>query len=229
MYKTYVMHYTKLPERKKHIENQLQSASIEDYEFIEEYDKEQLTKGDLADYYDDSKFNFDKVAQITLNKTGETQSCYKELSLASISLNIKHIVALRKFLEADEDFALMIEDDCLFREGDTAIRRLLNRAPLNWDVIFPGGAFGHEIIRVKSAHKDNQFLLAEHPATNTTSSMIFNKDSAEKMLDSCFPFSLPWDWQLNYVFAQNDFDVYHSNPYICTQISNKVQGFDSTA
>jgi hypothetical protein len=47
MYKTYVMHYTPLKDRREFISQQLLLKGISDAEFITEFDREDLTEQDL--------------------------------------------------------------------------------------------------------------------------------------------------------------------------------------
>ena len=66
--KIYIIHYTKLEERKRNIQSILDPFSI-DYEFIESFDKEELKQLDRKEYYEDSKIKFDE--KVTLWKEGQ--------------------------------------------------------------------------------------------------------------------------------------------------------------
>ena len=61
--------------------------------------------------------------------------------------------------------------------------------------------FDHSII--KHVRLLPNYILAGHPSTNTTSSFIYNKNSAIKTREKLQSFSLPIDWELNYNFDQN--------------------------
>lgn len=224
MFKTYVMHYKPLKERKESIKKELSKKNIVDYEFIEDYDKEDLTDDIIIKYYNSNTEEASRKAKITLLKNNIDRYDSPDLSLASISLCMKHILAMRKFTESEYDIALMLEDDCFFYDNSISIELLMSNAPHNWDVIFIGGAFGHNV-----AHPSieiNGYLLSSHPSTNTTSSFLIRKHTATKTLKQMHQFSLPIDWELNYNFNVNGFNVYHTNPYIATQISGKT--FKST-
>ena len=96
------------------------------------------------------------------------------------TLNLKHLEAFKRFLDQDLDFALFLEDDCRFTNS-TKVETVIEEAPENWDVIFLGGAFSHGIITPISLVAGS-YILAQHPSTNTTSSIIYNKDSVRKIL-----------------------------------------------
>ena len=216
MFKTYIPHYTKLVERKINAQNQLDSAGITDYEFIKEFDKEDLNLRIINKYYNRDPKEVLRRASITLNKHNKTTYDYPELSLASVSLCMKHIVCLDKFIKSDSYYALILEDDFNFT-NQFNINDILIKAPSDWDIIFIGGAFDHGIISEKG--RNDNYILADHPATNTTSSFIYNRKSAVKTRAAMQDFCLPIDWELNYNFHLNDFNVYHTVPYVANQLS----------
>jgi hypothetical protein len=190
---------------------------IDDYELITEYDNIDLDQKTISDYYVDDKFLCDVASAVTLRHNRCADSVYKTISLESISLCIKHVQALKRFISSDQnEYLLMLEDDCFFYDNsNTPIEQIISKCPEGWDIIFIGGAFSYNILPIE--HINGNYLLAGHPSTNTTSSMIYNKKSARKTLEKILPFYLPIDWQLNNVFHQNNFNVYHTIPYLCGQ------------
>ena len=217
MFKTYIMHYTPLSERKGFVLDQLSIAGISDFEFITEFDREDLTDEDLLKYDKDPDVH-KRVSEISRRPhgfAGSLQYNYEQMSLSSVSLNLKHLEAFKRFLDHDLDFALFLEDDCRFTNS-TKVETVIEEAPENWDVIFLGGAFSHGIITPISL-VGGSYILAQHPSTNTTSSIIYNKDSVRKILPHMESFCVPIDWQLNYAFYKANLNVYHTYPYLCTQ------------
>tara|TARA_R100000008_G_scaffold41123_1_gene23680 strand:+ start:935 stop:1618 length:684 start_codon:yes stop_codon:yes gene_type:complete len=217
MYKTYVMHYTPLKDRREFINQQLLIQGISDAEFITEFDREDLTEQDLSRYNKDNDLQIE-VSAISRTPHGFVRGSryrYKEMSRASVSLNLKHLEAFKRFLDQDLDFGLFLEDDCRFISS-TKIETVIEEAPTNWDVIFIGGQFGHGLITPISVVRES-YILAQHPSTNTTSSVIYNKNSVRKFLPYVESFCLPIDWQLNYAFHKANLNVYHTYPYLCTQ------------
>ena len=217
MFKTYIMHYTPLSERKGFVLDQLSIAGISDFEFITEFDREDLTDEDLLKYDKDPDVH-KRVSEISRRPhgfAGSLQYNYEQMSLSSVSLNLKHLEAFKRFLDQDLDFALFLEDDCRFTNS-TKVETVIEEAPENWDVIFLGGAFSHGIITPISL-VGGSYILAQHPSTNTTSSITYNKDSVRKILPHMESFCVPIDWQLNYAFYKANLNVYHTYPYLCTQ------------
>ena len=218
MYKTYVMHYTSLKDRREFISQQLLLKGIFDAEFITQFDREDIKEQDLARYNKDLEVH-KNVCEISLKAhgfAGEIPYKYETMELPSISLNLKHLHAFNRFLNQDMDFGLFLEDDCRFVDYDTSIESIINQAPNNWDVIFLGGAFDHRIITPIS-RVGGSYILASHPSTNTTSSIIYKKESVTKILPHMESFCTSIDWQLNYAFYKEKLNVYHTYPYLCTQ------------
>ena len=223
MYKTYVMHYTPLKDRREFIDRQLLNQGISDAEFITEFDKEDLTEQDLSAYNKDKDLHKElcEISRKPHGLIGESPYSYEELSPSSISLNLKHLEAFRRFLDQELRYGLFLEDDCRFIEHKD-IQDVIQNAPPNWDVLFIGGAFDHRVINVASIYSaspstQHDYVLARHPATNTTSSIIYNQSSVRRFLPYVESFCLPIDWQLNYAFHKLNLNVYHTYPYLCTQ------------
>ena len=217
VYKTYVMHYTPLQDRRQFITEQLLAAGIKDFEFISEFDREELTEEDLARYDKDHDLHREvsEVSRRGHGYAGKLDHNYEEMTLSSISLNMKHLSAFNRFMKQNEEFGLFLEDDCRFINHPARIEDIIDNAPSDWDVIFLGGAFDHGIL-TPLTFKDG-YMLAAHPATNTTSSILYKKKSVSKILPHMESFCLSIDWQLNYAFHEAKLNVYHTYPYLCTQ------------
>lgn len=226
MFTTSILHCKKLENRLTHILSQITNQNIENYNIVDQFDADDLTEDIICDYYVDNKTECDIASRITLQHNSCIDSVYKTLPKESISLCIKHTIALQSFIhQQDYEYLLILEDDCIFWQNRN-INEVIKRAPSDWDIIFIGGSFGYNILPIQRAIGD--YILVGHPSTNTTSSLIYNKESAKKTLDTILPFYLPIDWQLNNVFYKNDFKVYHTVPYLCGQLSNIAQGFEGT-
>lgn len=223
MYETYVMHYSKLNYRKIHIENELKRLNIDNYTIISEFDKDDLDQNILNKYYS-SDYEVAKIHAKVSNDYIKSEYTHSIMKEASISLCIKWIKALEYFIQSGSEFGLFVEDDCSFLNKTVDIISVIKECPSDWDVIFIGGSFS-SIAPVK---KDiGKYFLASDPSTNTTSSLIIKKQAAKIILNDMIPFYLPIDWEFNHIFHKNDFKVYHTKPYIATQLSNTI--FRSTA
>lgn len=217
MYKTYVMHYTRLENRLPFIEKQLANKGISNYEMITSLDKEDIDDVILNKYYNDDKDYHKMVAKISI-RNGVKYS-YSRLNSGDISLCAKHITAFKKALKQEEEYCLFLEDDCKFYHTSITIEDIISSAPTGWDVIVLGGKFPHAICNYIDQVKINgiTFLKAAHPSTNTTSSILYKKKTISKIFPYAKPFAMTIDWQLNYAFNEAKLNVYHLLPYICGQ------------
>jgi GR25 family glycosyltransferase involved in LPS biosynthesis len=111
--KFFITHYTPLVDRKEHIIHSLHSANIRDFEFVEVYDKEALTKLDT-----------DKFA---------------EIKLSEISLFLKHVDIYKKHID---DVVVVLEDDAVlvdnFKEKLDYYLDAIYRSDSKWDILFTG-------------------------------------------------------------------------------------------
>lgn len=223
--KTYIIHYTKLKERRESILSLLSNTNF-DYEFILEYDKEYL---DGNSYYDANKVKFgEKIKNLW---DGQVHK-FRILNDAEISCTIKHILAIEKIANQDDDVGLIFEDDVLPIENNFAaqIEHLIEVAPNNWDAIFMGVGCGIDFMNQKlvNSHIINEkFAQVNHPATNCAEAYLLTKEAARRIYESIIPFQLVSDWELAYQFYNLDMNVYWSIPPLFYQGSKSGQ-YNST-
>lgn len=208
--KTYIIHYTKLSERKKNILSILKNTDC-DCEFIEEYDKENL-KDNFYYFPDESKFD-EKIKNLWDSKIHR----FRILNPAEISCTIKHILALEKVANQNDDYALILEDDAIPIEKNffNEVESLIEKAPDDWDSIFIGAGCGIDFMnqKLKDSYLINdKFVKVLHPSTNCAEAYLIKKESAKKIYDSIIPFQLVSDWELAYQFYKLNMNVYWSIP-----------------
>lgn len=223
--KTYIVHYTKLDFRKNNILNILKNASWE-YEFIEEYDKENL-ENNL--YYSPDKILFNKKIENLWDNTIHT---FRILNPAEISCTIKHILALEKISNQKDEYGLILEDDAIPTENSFAekINNIIKTVPTDWDAIFLGAGCGIDFINQKIKNNsliNDSFVKVDHPATNCAEAYLIKKSSAKKVFNSIIPFQLVSDWELAYQFYKLNMNVYWSIPPIFYQ-GSKSGEYEST-
>ncbi len=122
------MHYSPLCERRGFILDQLSSAGISQFELVTEFDREDLTHEDLSRYNDDPDFHR-QVCEISRQPhgfAGLTPYTYQKMTLASISLNLKHLESFNRFTNQEVEFALFLEDDCNFCGHPFDINTIIN-------------------------------------------------------------------------------------------------------
>lgn len=217
MFSTYVLHYTKLIDRKPHMETELNKVGINDAKFITDFDGDSLNNEDITNYITEADY-FHAAVQPSIRKLGIDSIEQKKLKNSEISLILKHFQSIDLFLSSTSDNALVLEDDVNFYQ-DVNIQQVIDAAPGDFDVLFLGGPLQMDFFEIKEAHRN--YFRVGHPSTNTTSSIIYSKPAAEKLsqLYEMMGFCLPLDWQLNYFFEKLDMSVYHFYPKLCGQLS----------
>ena len=208
MINTYILHYSKLTERKEFFQKHLALAGFKKLIVVESLDKENMDVESLK-YYDSSEERF------LLEASATSAIPYRPLKDSEISLCLKNILALSSFVESDATAGIFLEDDCFFPHTNYQdIENIIENAPEDWDMIFLGGGFSHDICTYRKVY--NNYLLADYPCTNTSSSIVYSKRAAIKILKDK-KFGISWDWHLNYVCKVNEMNVYHTYPYIAKQ------------
>ena len=101
--KVYICHYSKLIERKKHVIDQLNSNKIDNYEFVELYDKDNLDKNVLIVEYPNI---FNKIKREN-----------KYLNFAEISLLLKHCWCIKDAYNKNYKSIMILEDDIIFKKN----------------------------------------------------------------------------------------------------------------
>lgn len=205
----YIVHYTKLTDRKEKLLTFLESTPLR-YEFINELDKEDLTDDIINQIYDTNTNTFNLKVTNLWNGTP-----FSYLNLAQISCTIKHISALKKIAEGDEPFGLILEDDAIpvsedYKNVYERINDVISKLPEDWDSVFLGLGCGHEFIqeRIVGLEVKDNLVKARHPATNCAEAYIIKKESAQKIVKDIIPFGLISDWELAYQFYKFNMNVY---------------------
>jgi GR25 family glycosyltransferase involved in LPS biosynthesis len=208
--KTYIIHYTKLKDRKKNINSFLSNTNF-DCEFVEEYDKEVLD-GNLY-YLPNEKMFYEKIKHLWDSRAHK----FRILNDAEISCTIKHILAIEKIANQKEEIGLILEDDAIPIDDNfyEKIIELIENAPDDWDSIFMGAGCGIDFMnqKLKGCNLINQkFSQVEHPSTNCAEAYLLKRESARRIYESIVPFQLVSDWELAYHFYNLDMNVYWSIP-----------------
>ena len=194
--KIFVIHYTKLKERKQHMLSEIEKWGLDciPIHFQEESDQESMTDFDISRTVNIERFK---------ENTGRSPS------LGELSLCIKY----KKILEAisvmeDDEYVLVLEDDVIFKESPLDyINHLLHRCEsenTDFDCIFMGEA----ALRVGD-HSD-AFYRKAHPATNGLCTVLYRVSAAKKLfIDlNIYKIGNALDWHFNKRFEELDFDVY---------------------
>lgn len=205
--KIYVIHYSKLIDRKKYMIEQFQKQNITDYEFIEKYDKENLED------YDKSLFDT------------------HILKPSIISLAHKHFYTY-KLISENYNSALILEDDAILSENFMSkLNNYITKLPANYDMLYIGDGCNLHIEQHKLIPNINIYEKCLYPttwggdgATRCCDSYIVSKKCALQLCDYINNIknlkqviNLPVDWWLNVVARDNNFKIYWAEPTIVSQ------------
>jgi GR25 family glycosyltransferase involved in LPS biosynthesis len=222
--KTYVIHYTKLEDRKISIENFFKKYKYENYKFIEKFDKEELTEDVIAEYYEPSIEQYDQKIKHTYANNCES---FRKLKPAEISCTIKHFEAIKKISEECSNYGFIIEDDIYpINNFGNNFNNYLEKTPKDWDAIFMGNCCS---LRVSKAGVISQQVafLKQHPATKCADAYLIKRELAEKITNNTEKFCTISDWELSYLLKKYDAKVYWWEPNLICQ-GSEIGTFKST-
>ena len=193
--KIFVIHYTKLKDRKAHMLSELSSWFPDiDYEFIEEFDQEDLTDEIINENFDLQDFE----------KKFERKMLRSEMSLC-----MKYKEAVNKISNMDKGKEFFIlEDDVIFKENPLtyvdAMHDICDNNNINYDCVFLGEAW------IRRGDDRDVFGKKEHPATNGLCTVLYKKHSLQRLNSFLQETKItqPMDWELNDRFEDLDFKVY---------------------
>ncbi|MDR2067880.1 MAG: glycosyltransferase family 25 protein [Holosporaceae bacterium] len=127
--------------------------------------------------------------------------------VGTIGCALSHEKAWRKFLESDNEFAVIFEDDACFAPHELyeTINSLVRKKNL-WDVV--GFELNHHGHPLKIASLPNgKFLAAYLTDVRHASCYLINRSAARKLLEKFYPIKMPVDhyytafWEFNFKFA----------------------------
>jgi len=211
--KAHVVHYTKVPERKKNILKAFHNENV-DLQFVEIYDQEDLDENILNKFYRQDKESFEsKIAPLWGFGMGN-ENRFRVLNLAEISCTLKHIEAIRRVAYGEDEIGLILEDDAIPTSENflEEMKGILKRSGDQWDSISFGSGCGMSFIRSKLeqgyVHASPDLVKVAHPATNCAEAYLVKKAAAQKLYNAIVPFDLVSDWEIAYHFYNLDMEVY---------------------
>tara|TARA_B100001029_G_C15022341_1_gene431375 strand:- start:572 stop:1273 length:702 start_codon:yes stop_codon:yes gene_type:complete len=216
-YKIYIIHYSKLVDRKKYIESLFKNLNIE-YEYIESFDKEELTEENISNFYD----NNEKIHNEKIKLWGKRSKDYYKLTSPEISVSIKHLEALKKIENNEYEFGIILEDDVIpeYKNFKLEIENLI-KSYKKWDVLFVGEGMGKSYrnskIGIRRLIPFKKIFKMEHPATNCLEAYIIKKSSVNKILEDLIPINLVIDWELAHQFFIKNLNIYWSKKILFNQ------------
>jgi GR25 family glycosyltransferase involved in LPS biosynthesis len=194
----YIVHYTKLTQRKATMMNWFTENYFEDLfkvRWIESFDRETLTDKDVRENY---AYN--------------PAICNRCITLGEVANGMCHSYIINECATGNEDVSMVIEDDMIFTENFiTNIFKCLTEAPADWDIIGVGGATD------TNDYTGQPVKLISSPTGFTpTGCFLIRKGIAGRIVSHILfkPFSAPIDHNLNHIFLDLKPVVYWISPFI---------------
>lgn len=145
----------------------------------------------------------------------ERQLARPRLRIAEISLFLKHMHALRGFAQTSCEWALVMEDDVIFRDDSLAtLATLLAELPVDADYVDLGGGAGlkPETAFRRLPGKQLSTYLIDPPSSRTTCAYLISKRFARAILSRPVEPLLPIDFQFNFFMAEHGAKVLWLEP-----------------
>lgn len=209
--RVHVIHYTRLPERRAHMERMLHEHGLDRFpvRWMTAHDREEVLAGGA---YERGEWGDPQV-----------------LAAGSVSLILKHLAVYRAVVAEPEAWHLILEDDVLIRPGFLpALAGCIAELPSEWDLCFVG--LGCELhVPWWLRRKDKRIywrgwkrglLWGGGGCSRCTEAYLIHPRCAGRVLGSPFaqpPFSRPIDWHLNAAGVALQIHSYWAEPPLVTQ------------
>jgi len=193
--KIYIIHYTKLEERKSHMQREMQTWFTDaEHEFVEDFDQEQLSDDIINKNFDLEAFE---------------KKFQRKMLRSEMSLCMKYKKTVADIVESDQgDYFFILEDDVIFKEDPivyiSKMNKLCREHNLKYDCVFLGEAW------IRKGDDRDIFGKKDHPATNGLCTVLYTKDALKKLNNylQSTKITQPLDWEFNTAFEEMDFQVY---------------------
>jgi GR25 family glycosyltransferase involved in LPS biosynthesis len=198
----FVIHYSKLTERKQHIITQFAKRNITDYEFVE-IDRDELDRENTSMFEPD-------------------------YNPAQIAISLSHFYAYTQIAEKYE-CGLILEDDVILTEHFVyTLDSYMTYLPDEYDMLFIGNGCNLHILPGKIRPGKYVYEKSHEPtrwgglgATRCADSYVVSNACARKMqsyiANITQKINLPIDWLLNTMLRDTDSKVYWAEPTIVKQ------------
>lgn len=211
--KIFVLHYSKLTQRKEFILEQFERHGITNYEFIEKFDKDEITDDDCPEF-------------------GKNYVTHRRKEL---SLHLKHLYVYRLMednISGDDEDVLVFEDDVVLSpDFMNKLKEYMTQLPNDYDMLFIGDGCNLHIPKYMQAPHQYIYKKCLHEtawggngAARCTDSYVIHKRCAKKICDyvanlksKIEPTNGGVDWWLNDVARDLSLNVYWAEPTIVTQ------------
>lgn len=197
----YICHWTKLTERKINILQQLHSIGVNNFSFVELYDKDHLDKTEIEKEYP----NVFKL----------TKRDKRYLKLSEISLLLKHCWCLKNAKEKNYESIMILEDDVVFENNFVELfNSYKKQLPIDWDILWTGTCCNLH------ANKNSNKNIFKMNGSRCTHSFILSKNGIDKILKEIKNIDEAIDWYYNDIIERLNLNNYWAEPPLAYQSIN---------
>lgn len=198
----YIMHYSKLIERRNHLEKNIKEVGLDKYPivWVDQFDREVLTEEMVNKNY---IFNSNFLRPFPL-------------TIAEIANGIAHNYIIENVSKSN-NCCLILEDDIVLKKNFTEyLEKCITMLPDNWDILNVGGNYYNDkFINDPSPVTTDVSILKHHRAAMTCSYLLRNTCAQKIMrVESFRPFFLPIDTTLVNICNYINSNVYWCVPWI---------------
>lgn len=198
-----IVHYVKLSERKDKLIKEFEGKGI-NYNFIDKYDRERLTKENLEKF------------------TNDLNDAYKANFLS-------HIECYKNLLESKYSYTLILEDDSIPNpKFYSKVNRYLKQLPKNFDLFYISDGKSkfnipiYKKIPFKNVYikKNNYTKWGGHGASKFADGYFVSRNCAEKLFNEFnkkdYKVNTSIDWWKNEMIQSHALNVYWGEPTLIT-------------
>jgi glycosyl transferase family 25 len=212
--RVYVIHYTRLSDRRTHMEKVVSESGLECYplRWVVEHDREEIESRHASGEFGDP------VA----------------FGASFVSVILKHLEVFHRVAESTVPFHLILEDDVFITEDwKEKLGRMLRTMPEDWEILFVGDGcdlhvpFWRRFLAGRSFRDGGVFFRGWDKTwwggggiSRCGAGYLIRPESARRFLTSAHskpPFSVPIDWLMNRVGAELKMRSYWAEPPLVTQ------------
>lgn len=200
--KIFVIHYTKLIDRKMYLKNKFKSLNI-NVKWVDKFDREIISEKQINTYY-----HYDNTIK---SYPFNNNILYKPLRIQEIAVWIAHCYCYKQIVKNNWDKALILEDDVLFDENDFMnLYNICNKLPNDWNICDVGNGCN---LMPKNLQKNKTFYKTNF-GIKTTSSYLINYKTAKFLLERKLS-----TWVIDYYINlyKNELNIYWAEPPIFKQ------------
>jgi len=193
----YIPHWSKLAKRKDYLVEHLDSRGINNYHFVECFDKE---KWDLAQV----KKDYPKAFGLTTSNT--------KLNYSEISLVLKYCWAIKDAHSNGYDSVLMLEDDVeLHPDFVNLFNNFKNQLPEDWDLAWVGSCLN---LHARTTPNQNVYRVN---GSRCTHAFIISKNCINKIIDDVDNVTNAADHYFNEIIEKFNLNNYWFEPSLAEQ------------